>query len=236
MFIRRKVYSVVEDENGEQRLFSTTEFVNEGEYIKTFSDDKDKEDKKAKAKKAAKIAGIAGGSAVGAAGTGIGGSYLIGKALKNAGDKEYMNAKNAEQYAKALKKSKTGLALQAPGKAVVDFVKNPVISTKRGVASASEAVSGGVKKGADAVKNSKAGEAVSEGVKKGTEAVKNSKAGKATAEQLKKVAELIENNPKAYKALKVGGIGLAATGAAAGAGYGGYKLYKKTKAKKENKE
>ena len=33
MYIRRKVFSVAYDENGEERLFSTTEFVNEDTYL-----------------------------------------------------------------------------------------------------------------------------------------------------------------------------------------------------------
>ena len=33
MYIRRKVFSVITDENGEERLFSTTEFINEDEYL-----------------------------------------------------------------------------------------------------------------------------------------------------------------------------------------------------------
>lgn len=33
MFIRRKVYSTFEDENGEERLFSTTEFIDEDQYL-----------------------------------------------------------------------------------------------------------------------------------------------------------------------------------------------------------
>ena len=33
MYIRRKVFSTFEDENGEERLFSTTEFMNEDSYL-----------------------------------------------------------------------------------------------------------------------------------------------------------------------------------------------------------
>ena len=33
MYIRRKVFSIIEDENGEERLFSTTEFVDEETYL-----------------------------------------------------------------------------------------------------------------------------------------------------------------------------------------------------------
>jgi hypothetical protein len=45
MYIRRKVFSTFEDENGEERLFSTTEFMNEDEYLDEicFSDDEDQE-------------------------------------------------------------------------------------------------------------------------------------------------------------------------------------------------
>lgn len=33
MYIRRKVFSIITDENGEERLFSTTEFINEDDYL-----------------------------------------------------------------------------------------------------------------------------------------------------------------------------------------------------------
>jgi hypothetical protein len=33
MYIRRKLYSTFEDENGEERLFSSTEFVDEDQYL-----------------------------------------------------------------------------------------------------------------------------------------------------------------------------------------------------------
>lgn len=33
MYIRRKVFSVIEDESGKERYFSTTEFVNEETYL-----------------------------------------------------------------------------------------------------------------------------------------------------------------------------------------------------------
>jgi hypothetical protein len=33
MYIRRKVFSVLQDESGEERLFSTTEFMNEDSYL-----------------------------------------------------------------------------------------------------------------------------------------------------------------------------------------------------------
>jgi hypothetical protein len=33
MYIRRKLYSTFEDENGEERLFSTTEFIDEDQYL-----------------------------------------------------------------------------------------------------------------------------------------------------------------------------------------------------------
>lgn len=40
MYIRRKVFSVVTDENGEEKLFSTTEFINENEYLENLSNEK----------------------------------------------------------------------------------------------------------------------------------------------------------------------------------------------------
>lgn len=33
MIIKRKVFSIIRDENGEEKIFSTTEFINEEEYL-----------------------------------------------------------------------------------------------------------------------------------------------------------------------------------------------------------
>lgn len=48
MYIRRKVFSIGQDENGEQRLFSTTEIINEETYQKQFATTGEALEKKSK--------------------------------------------------------------------------------------------------------------------------------------------------------------------------------------------
>lgn len=76
MYIRRKVFSVITDENGEERLFSTTEFIDESNYLDelAFSDN---DNKMSVGKKAA----LAAAGTLAAAGAGIYGSKLAGKAV-----------------------------------------------------------------------------------------------------------------------------------------------------------
>lgn len=54
MYIRRKVFSLLQDENGEERYFSTTEFTDERLYA-----EKEDDEKSGKGKKAAIIGGAA---------------------------------------------------------------------------------------------------------------------------------------------------------------------------------
>lgn len=76
MYIRRKVFSIITDENGEERLFSTTEFIDESNYLDelAFSDN---DNKMSVGKKAA----LATAGTLAAAGAGIYGSKLAGKAV-----------------------------------------------------------------------------------------------------------------------------------------------------------
>lgn len=64
MYIRRKVFSVITDENGEERYFSTTEFINEDSYVENMYSDE--------AEGALAGAGAAGLGVAGAAGAAYG--------------------------------------------------------------------------------------------------------------------------------------------------------------------
>jgi len=86
MYIRRKVFSIGYDENGEERLFSTNEILNEGAYLRMFAEKEEekKEEKKGltKAQKRALLA--AGGVATTAAG--IYGAKKIGAKRQQLGE------------------------------------------------------------------------------------------------------------------------------------------------------
>ena len=163
MFIRRKVYSVIEDENGEQKLFSTTEFINEDEYVKTFSDKKE----------VAKKAGIAGGGAVVGAGGTIYGGKKLGEYLQKKGWGKVAEAATntnltPEQLEKlektAEKQLKTGRILRTPADAIETAAKN----TAEGIKKGAEATGKGVAKGAKYTKviSSKEGRRVLKAIKK----------------------------------------------------------------------
>lgn len=114
MYIRRKVFSLLQDENGEERYFSTTEFTDERLYAK-----KEEEEKPAIGKRIAKDVGIG----VGAGLATIGGYQGIKAAkLKKNGSYE-MNALDQAGYKaeKAVKKGTKNVA-----KAVKKTVKKVV--------------------------------------------------------------------------------------------------------------
>ena len=73
MYIRRKVFSLLQDENGEERYFSTTEFEDERLYAES-----DDDEKSGKGKKAA----IIGGAAV--APVAVAGGYQLVRGRKRA--------------------------------------------------------------------------------------------------------------------------------------------------------
>ena len=99
MYIRRKVYSAIEDENGEIRYFSTNEIVNEEDYLEMlysedYLDDEDIErmfsDKKDGMSTGAKVA-------LGAAGTAVAAPLALVAASKG---------KKALTYKQAVKKAR----------------------------------------------------------------------------------------------------------------------------------
>lgn len=138
MYIRRKVFSVITDESGEEKLFSTTEFIDESNYLDelVFSDN---DDKMSIGKKAA----LAAAGTLATVGAGIYGSKLAGKAvikqaLKNSKkyrDEAASTFKNlteeqmddlAKKVAKELKISKS---MQKPA----DTVNSEVVNSAKKV-------------------------------------------------------------------------------------------------------
>ena len=122
MYIRRKAYSVAIDENGEEKLFSTTEIMSEEAYVEKLYAEAEKEEKKSSVgKKVAIGAGATAGTAAAAGGTIYGakklGDYIVKKAVK-----DLINDKNLsdEQYRKRVK---VGVALQEPEKKVEEVSK-----------------------------------------------------------------------------------------------------------------
>lgn len=121
MYIRRKVFSTLIDEAGEERLFSTTDFVYDDRYFS--EDDEEEEDgwwdslnKKQKA------AVIAGGTALGTAAT-IAGAKFGGKAIAKVGNKirtnKALDQDTVGNYDKAIKLAKRGAAkMEKVGKAL----------------------------------------------------------------------------------------------------------------------
>ena len=128
MYIRRKVFSLLQDENGEERYFSTTEFTREDAEEKTYAK---KDDEESTGKKVAKGAGIAAGATVAAAG-----SYQLGRHLqKKYDDKMSVKANAGDGSQKAYKAAKRklerqDLALDKAGKAAENAVKNTAKKTK----------------------------------------------------------------------------------------------------------
>lgn len=133
MYVRRKVFSVITDENGEERLFSTTEFIDESNYLDelAFSDN---DNKMSVGKKAA----LAAAGTLAAAGAGIYGSKLAGKAvikqaLKNSKkyrDEAASTFKNLTEEQmddlakKVAKELKIGKSMQKPADTVNSAVVN----------------------------------------------------------------------------------------------------------------
>lgn len=128
MYIRRKVFSLLQDENGEERYFSTTEFTREVAEEKTYAK---KDDKESTGKKVAKGAGIAAGATVAAAG-----SYQLGRHLQKKYDDKMSakaNAGDGSQRAYRASKRKLerqDLGLDKAGKTAENAVKETAKKTK----------------------------------------------------------------------------------------------------------
>lgn len=118
MYIRRKVYSVAYDEvTGEEKLFSTTEIMDEDSYIERLYAEAEEEEERPR-KSRVKGAAIGAGIGLGAAGAGAGAGYLAGKygerAARHLGDKRRdkeskilneLNGKSGEEYTKLKNKA-----------------------------------------------------------------------------------------------------------------------------------
>ena len=83
MYIRRKVFSVVLDENGEERYFSTNEFINEEDYLDEVLFSDDDEESEEKSHRGRNIAIGAGGAAA-LTGSGIYGAKKLGQHLSKS--------------------------------------------------------------------------------------------------------------------------------------------------------
>ncbi len=105
MYIRRKVFSIGYDANGEERLFSTNEILNEDAYLRMFAEKEEEKEEKKGLTKAQKRALIAG-AGVAATAAGIYGANKLG---------HHMLKKNAE--------SKVGKYLAAPGDKIAKVSK-----------------------------------------------------------------------------------------------------------------
>ena len=168
MYIRRKVFSVAFDENGEERYFSTNEIINEEDYLDEvlYSEKKKKEKKSHLGRNIA--LGTAGTAAL--AGGGIYGAKKIGanqealwKAVQLAGrDKSGMTSMELD----ALKKIKKDKELMKKvknirkGKPTVDEIGAKIRRGKN------------LQKPADSITNSKVGKWVAENAGKGNAWVK----------------------------------------------------------------
>jgi len=177
MYIRRKVFSRLEDENGEERYFSTTEYtyMTEAEEERYFAEkEKEEEDeKKAKrkkiAKKVAKGAGIAAGSALALAG-----AYQLAR----SGQKKYDDILS--------KKANSGDGSQRAYRAAMRKLARE--EGELGLDRFGHVLEGSV---------GKAAKATGEGVKKGTKAVGD--AAKKTSEFVKETTKKVKDKVKGKK-------------------------------------
>lgn len=160
MYIRRKVFSLLQDENEEEKYFSTTEFTRENAEERTYAK---KDDEESTGKKVAKGAGIAAGTAV--AGTG---AYQLGRRLqKKYDDKMSAKANAGDGSQKAYKAAKRKLERQdlpvdkaghTAETAVKDTAKNVAKKTKETAVKAKDATVEAGKKTGNFIKRAWKGE------------------------------------------------------------------------------
>lgn len=262
MYIRRKVFSVFEDEMGEERLYSTSEYVL-GCYENDIYDSEeryfseDDEEKNRKGKKVAKAAGITAGSAVAAGAATYGGSKALNKIMQNkydkiAGDSEAIAKLDNSTIGKINKKAANLTAKvedlphgakDAAGKlwdtttktwkSASDFAKVSAEKIKDGTVDATGKVWN---------KTKGAWESISKAANTGKRGI--SKAWRDYIVEGKKFVEVPESVAGEAGEVVKAGLGkhgnravlVAAPLAAAAATYGGVKLAKAHKAKKEDKE
>lgn len=132
MYIRRKVFSLLQDETGEERYFSTTDFeLDNGMEERYYSDDEDEDERKGLSR-GAKVALGTGAATLGA---GIYGGKKLGnrmlkdamesrRSLVNASSKGSLSSKSIiDQIGEIQDKEKLARKLSAPGDYVVTVAK-----------------------------------------------------------------------------------------------------------------
>ena len=125
MYIRRKVFSLLQDETGEERYFSTTEFDLDVEE-RSFADKEDKGEKKKGLSTAAKVGAGAAATAAGIIGARYAGKSLLKKSnkaleeLKQQIKKDGFTEELKNSNNKIFKKQVLGKKLAAPGDFIVD--------------------------------------------------------------------------------------------------------------------
>lgn len=166
MYIRRKVFSVALDENGEERYFSTNEIINEEDYLDEvmysdydeddyldeymYSDEEEGEKPKKKLSKGEKAA-IYTGAGLTAAGGGIYGAKKLGRHMQDKAIEKVGGRKqnlNLGQNAGARRTYKVGGALAKPA----EWIEEGFGATKSGAKKAGEKVKEGAKKAGEKVK------------------------------------------------------------------------------------
>ena len=111
MLIKRNVYFSAYDEDGEERLYSATEVVDEMDYLESLYSDSDE------TLDSLKAAGIGGGAAVGLGGAAYG-AYKGAPALE-----KYLGKKRAEAYDKLANRTQEIVRLQLNDKKVRSLEK-----------------------------------------------------------------------------------------------------------------
>lgn len=205
MYIRRKVFSKLQDVNGEERYFSTTEYTMDydGEEIKYFAKTEEEDEKKAKRKKIAKKIAIGTGIAAGIGAAAYGGSKLTQRyiskkatALSDAIDSGKLDEGDTQ-------KAYEQLGRLFRGERIAKKITNPVDATGRGVAKGAKAAYEGVKKAGKTVGDAtvRAAKATGKGVKKGADVVAEAgkKASKAVKDTAEKVGEGVKKGAKNVK-------------------------------------
>lgn len=164
MYVRRKVYSVLQDEMGEERYFSTTDVAYENEVeerIYSASSEVEYEferyfsDTEKEGMSNGEKAAIIGAATLGTAAATIYGSKAVGKKIAEAALKEGGAGVASKSY-------KVGMAMQKPGNTI-----------NSGVKAGYDKASKFVKETVDKLSESKLGKSVSNGSDKVKNAVKD---------------------------------------------------------------
>lgn len=176
MYIKRNVYfSAIDQETGEEKLFSVNEIISESDYQKMFAEAAE-EKKSSKAKTAAKVAGGTAAGATVLAGGAYGGEKLLNKAgeavVKSVTGKRGENGKFRKLTAN--EKKIRDLAIKARDtKTIQNFAGDTANKAKEGATRAGKAAKEGAVKAGKVAKD--------QAVKLGSGALKTIKANPKTA-------------------------------------------------------